>query len=87
MLTNDIEGAYSSRREISELLDSLGKRAGKRRFRGLVQKYVILSSGQTVPLQTCEDIRALYDDLVLDEVIDEKKSNEPDGGIVPRGYR
>lgn len=85
VLTNDIEGVYSSRREISELLDSLGKHAGKRRFRGLVQKYIILSSSQTVPLQTCEDIRALYDDLVLDEVIDEKKSNEPDGELFRAG--
>lgn len=85
MLTNDIEGVYSSRREISEVLDSLSKRVGKRRFRGLVQKYVMLSSGQAVSLQTCEDIRALYDDLVLDEVVDAKKSNEPDGELFRAG--
>lgn len=85
VLTNDIEGVYSSRREISEVLDSLSKRVGNSRFRGLVQKYVMLSSGQAVSLRTCEDIRALYDDLVLDEVIDEKKSNEPDGELFRAG--
>ena len=85
VLTNDIEGVYSSRREISEVLDSLSKRVGKRRFRGLVQKYVMLSSGQAVSLQTCEDVRALYDDLVLDEVVDAKKSNEPDGELFRAG--
>lgn len=53
VFTNDIEGVRSSRREISEVLDSLSKRVGKRRFRGLVQKYVMLSSGQAVSLQTC----------------------------------
>lgn len=53
VLTNDIEGVRSSRREISEVLDSLSKRVGKGRFRGLVQKYVMLSSGQAVSLQTC----------------------------------
>lgn len=85
VLTNDIEGVYSSRREISEVLDSLSKRVGNSRFRGLVQKYVMLSSGQAVSLQTCEDIRALYDDLVHDEVVTAKKSNEPDGELFRAG--
>ncbi len=85
VLTNNIEGVHSSRREISEVLESLGKHDRRGRFRGLVQKYVMLSGGQEVPLATCEDVRALYDDLVLDEVVSAKGSNAPDGKLFRAG--
>ncbi len=85
VLSNNIEGVHSSRREISEVLESLGKRDRSGRFRGLVQKYVMLSGGQEVPLATCEDIRALYNDIVLDEVVSAKGSNAPDGRLFRAG--
>ncbi len=85
VLTNNIEGVHSSRREISEVLASLGERDRSGRFSGLVQKYVMLSGGQEVPLVTCRDIRALYDDLVLDEVVSAKGSNAPDGKLFRAG--
>ena len=85
VLTNNIEGVYSTRREISEVLESLGKRDRNGRFRGLVQKYVMLSSGQEVPLATCEDVRALYNDLVLEEVVSAHGSNAPDGRLFRSG--
>ncbi|MBQ9955346.1 MAG: Fic family protein [Eggerthellaceae bacterium] len=85
VLTNNIEGVHSSRREISEVLESLKEQDRSGRFFGLVQKYVLLSSGQRIPLSSCEDIRSLYDDLVLDEVVQAKKSNLPDGALFRAG--
>ena len=81
VLTNNIEGVHSTRREISEVLDSLKERDRSGRFAGLVHKYVMLSSGLELPLSTCEDIRALYDELVLDEVVEEDSKNRPDGAL------
>ena len=85
VLTNNIEGVHSTRREISEVLDSLKERDRSGRFAGLVHKYVMLSSGLDLPLSTCEDIRALYDELVLDEVVEEDPENRPDGALFRAG--
>ena len=85
VLTNDIEGIYSTRKEIYEVMESLKRNCGKGRFLGLVRKYTMLSSQQEIPLSTCEDIRALYDELVLDEVAREKAGNRPDGRIFRAG--
>lgn len=80
VLTNDIEGVSSTRREIGDVLDQIeGKK--RLRFRGLVNKYRKLQENETVPIACCEDIRALYDEIVLDEVIEENEKNAPDGKI------
>ena len=85
VVTNRIEGVHSTRREISVILDELesqvskGKRA--RRFDGLVAKYFLLQSNAEIPMKSCEDIRALYDELVLSEVISEDADNKPDGQL------
>lgn len=85
VLTNNIEGVYSSRKEINDALSVLEEQSiqkGKRpRFIGLVNKYLKLLSREPVALSTCEDIRSLYDEIVLDEVIAENKNNAPDGKI------
>lgn len=85
VLTNKIEGVHSSRQEIETVLDTLenqSKKAGKRdRFLGLVQKYQKLITGETVILETCQDIRDIYDELVLQEVLAEEPKNMPDGKI------
>lgn len=80
VLTNDIEGVSSTRREIRDVLES-DKEKKKIRFRGLVNKYQKLQGDEIVQIQCCEDIRAIYDELVLDEVLDENKGNVPDGKI------
>lgn len=80
VLTNDIEGVSSTRREISDVLDKT-TRSKKLRFRGLVNKYLKLQETEDIPLSCCEDIRAIYNDLVLDEVLDENEKNAPDGEI------
>lgn len=81
LLTNGIEGVHSTRREIDGVLVELGKNDKHRRFAGLVQKYVMLLNGADFPLSTCEDIRKIYDDLVLTEVTEDDPKNRPDGRI------
>lgn len=80
VLSNDIEGVSSTRREISDVLDRV-KPQNKCRFLGLVNKYQKLQEDETVPLKCCKDIRAIYDELVLDEVLEENEKNAPDGEI------
>ena len=80
VLSNDIEGVSSTRREISDVLDCAEQKK-KRRFLGLVNKYQKLQEDETVPLTCCEDIRAIYNELVLDEVLEENEKNAPDGKI------
>lgn len=79
VLTNSIEGVHSTRREIGNILDNAEKSRGKRMY-GLVQKYLMLSS-EDIPIDTCEDIRSAYDEMVLQEVISDDPRNKPDGQI------
>lgn len=85
VITNNIEGVYSSRKEIGAALDILKeqstKKGKKNVFLGLVNKYFKLLSHEKVSLQTCQDIRDIYDEIVLEEVISENKHNAPDGQI------
>ena len=85
VITNNIEGVYSSRKEIGAALSILEeqstKKGKKNIFLGLVNKYYKLLSHETVPLQTCQDIREIYDEIVLEEVVSENKLNAPDGQI------
>ena len=81
VLTNDIEGVNSTRREISEVLEQIGNKSGKRRFYGLVRKYLMLQEEEERKVKTCQDIRNIYDDLVLKEVVEENSKDAPDGVI------
>ena len=80
-ITNEIEGVVSTRKEISEILES-NKRTNKNaRLFNLVKKYAKLVSNEQIPLDTCEDVRALYDEIVLPEIVATDKNNAPDGMI------
>ena len=88
VLTNKIEGVRSTRREIGELLDELHEKSGsvkaKQRFIGLVRNYMFLSNmeqDERLVLNTCRDIREIYDVLVLDDVVADDPKNAPDGKI------
>ena len=74
-LTNEIEGVRSTRKEIEDAIDSI-KNDKSARFKGLVDKYFKLISNEIIPLNNCEDIRTIYDTLVLPEI---EKENLPDG--------
>ena len=85
VLTNKIEGVNSSRKEIGEVLYELRsqsqKRGARKRFDGLVNQYLKLQTGERVSLASCADIRALYDEIVLEEVVEENPQNAPDGAL------
>lgn len=85
VITNNIEGVHSSRKEIGAALNILEeqseKKGRKNVFLGLVNKYLKLLSHEKVQLQTCQDIRDLYDEIVLEEVVSENRHNAPDGQI------
>ena len=85
VLTNKIEGVHSSRKEIGEVLDTLQERSDrvgkKKRFQGLVNKYLKLMIHEPLTLETCGDVRAIYDELFLQEVISEAPDHAPDGKI------
>ena len=74
-LTNEIEGVRSTRKEIEDAIDSI-KNDKNARFKGLVDKYFKLISNEIIPLNNYEDIRTIYDALVLPEI---EKENLPDG--------
>lgn len=80
VLTNNIEGVHSTRREIQMTLDNIESTGKRDRFFGLVKKYEMLSKDK-LTLVHCEDIRSIYDELVLDEVVSENENNRPDGRI------
>lgn len=80
ILTNDIEGVYSTRREINRILDDIQNRYPKDRFWGMVAKYNMLGKNE-ITLACCEDLRKIYDELVLCEVVGSDPDNKPDGKI------
>ena len=83
VITNKIEGVHSSRKEIGEALDILetqSKNKGKhQRFVSLVNKYLKLIKHEFVSLDSCKDIRDIYDEVFVEEVILEDPNNKPDG--------
>ena len=85
VITNEIEGVQSTRREIGDALERLEKNDKHGRFHGLVQKYRMLSRREAIPTLTCEDVRSIYDDLVLDEVIRGNPNHAPDGTLFREG--
>lgn len=81
VLTNNIEGVHSTRREIGDTLTELQQQDHHSRFYGIVQKYLLLQNYENISLSTCANIRSIYDDLVSDEIRREKPENLPDGEI------
>lgn len=82
ILTNNIEGVYSTRREINIIVSESSRNTGNtnRRFYGLATKYMLLSLDK-IELNSCADIRNLYNELVLPEVLEEDEKKVPDGKI------
>jgi len=85
LVTNGIEGVRSTRKEINEAIEEVKNKSinkdKKKRFVGMVRRYLTLQEKDTIPLETCQDIRNLYDEVVLDEVIAENPKNAPDGAV------
>ena len=85
-LTNEIEGVFSSKREIFELLTELGKRK-KKKIGSIVSKCNLLFEGKEKKVTTCEEIRAIYDEMFFsggEPLID--PDDRPDGKLFRKGY-
>lgn len=85
VLTNEIEGVHSTRREINEILENLRNNDRRGRFVGIVAKYRMLESGESLRPRTCGDVRNIYNELVLDEVLASDSRNIPDGEVFRKG--
>ena len=81
ILTNNIEGVNSTRKEVSEILLDLSKKNNHKRFKGLVNKYSLLMSNENISINSCQDIRKIYDDIFYDEIMENDPKSLPDGSI------
>lgn len=84
LLTNDIEGVHSTRKEIGEILQDLSTHNKRNRFVGLIAKYVMLERRQPMSFKTCQDIRKVYDDIFYEEIKANDPENLPDGEVFRR---
>lgn len=85
VITNNIEGVHSTRKEIGEILDDLEGKSDKRFF-GLVKKYNALMTGNYISIKDSRDVRALYDEMFLSEIIEENPKDAPDGEIFRKDH-
>ena len=85
--TNEIEGVFSSRKEIFELTEDLKKRKSNK-IGSIVNKYLLLLNGKSEKkISSCEDIRKIYNELFIygdESLIDPDKW--PDGKLFRKGY-
>ena len=77
--SNEVEHVESTRQEIQKAYDNKDQKS--LRFTGMVTKYNLLLSKTDIRLMTSSDIRQLYDDFILDEVVRENPKDYPDGEI------
>lgn len=83
--TNDIEGIQSTRHEIQaayEQVTKTGSSDAAIRFSGIVNKYNKLVRNETIPLACAQNLRDLYDEIILPEI---GKEDIPDGTIFRNG--
>ena len=68
--TNEIEGIVSTRKQIGEMINDIEYRVKKKeRFSSLVYKYMLLMTDKFKELNSPSNIREIYDELVLEEII------------------
>ncbi len=81
VLTNKVEGVYSTKKDIEDILQNLSKTDKNKRFFGIVSKYYHLMTDEQVPLKSCKDIRKVYDDIFYKEIETEDPGSLPDGQL------
>ena len=83
--TNELEGVYSTRKQISDLLESndvpQGKEPDTRRFRELARIYLELSDTDRLIPSTPQDVRMIYDRIMHGEDLGD---SAPDGSLFRR---
>lgn len=82
--SNQMEGIYSTRKELKDMLIDNTPKSYKR-FSGMINKYEKLRKEQFLKLNSVSDVRALYDEILLEDVINEDEKDKPDGVIFRKG--
>ena len=78
--TNAIEGIISTRKEIRELIEDINLNIdSKKRFKGIVNRYFKMTNNEEIRLEKPQDIRDLYDEILLEEIKNDDINNVPDG--------
>ena len=83
--TNDLEGVYSTRRQINDILQEEARRddpLDKKRFRELARLYLGLTGPTPTLPSTSEDVRAIYDVVMSGEPLEAHE--RPDGKLFRR---
>lgn len=76
--SNQMEGIYSTRKELKDMI--VENKTGKyNRFYGMVNKYHKLWKNNFDPLTSVSEIRSLYDEVLLDDIVKECEKDRPDG--------
>lgn len=75
---NAIEGVHSNRKEIEFAMNLKNPRKYIRLW-GIVNKYEKILKEENIPLDTCEDIRNLYNDFLYKEIERDDPLKLPDG--------
>lgn len=83
--SNDIEGVHSTRKEIQAALDAPPELRHTYRLGGIVNKYIHIIDNKSINLNTSQDVRALFDEILADEVSREDPDDLPDGNIFRKG--
>ncbi len=86
--TNELEGVYSTRRQINDLLQlggvSFGNTSKRKRFRELAKLYLGLYDQEQSRLTCPEDVRSIYDKVMDGEPLEENE--RPDGKIFRKDH-
>lgn len=77
--SNEAEGVRSTRREIRDSMNSVASGHKGKRFDGMIRKYQMLPDHPQISLKSCHDVRKLYDEFILDEVLKEDPKDAPNG--------
>ena len=82
--TNKIEGINSTRKELKKIIINEPPKKYVR-FYGLVNKYEKLLNEEFKSIETSSDIRKLYDEILLKDILEEDEGDKPDGIIFRSG--
>lgn len=83
LCTNEIEGIISTRKEINEIIEDLKQEnvnSKPTKLKSLIQKYILLQKEDS-SVKTCEDVRRIYDELVLEDIVAYNAQDRPDGQL------
>ena len=79
---NSIEGVISTRKDINDIIDDIQVMSNKHiRLKGIVNKYLLLKDLNKINLNSSNDIRKLYDEMLYEEIKQNDPNNLPDGQL------